>query len=531
MEELDDFKDFAFQIARGIWRYRWIGISVSSLVLVGGILLVDRIPNSYEAETKVFIDTETVLGPLLKGLAVEADYESTVEMISRQLLSRPNLERAVRLIDMDDYVDGSEGFTRYIDSLQREVSVSAGSRSNSNLYTINYTDTNAVRAKRLVQTLLDILVEDAMGKTDTESDSAIEFLNSQIDKYDRLLQAAEKRLEEFRRKNIGLMPQEGNNYYAELQDVEGTIEQSELLLAELENRRDQIQMQIEAFKLENERPTASVKNELDLRIEDQEKKLDELLLMFTEEHPDVIGTQQILVALRERKKDEIANQTLDSISVLENPVYQQMQILLSETKADISSVSTRVQSAKSKRIELKKLVDVVPRIEADLQRLNRDYEIHRDNYNQFVARREQALISEDVEAGGDQIKFRIIEPPYVPAKPSYPNRPLFDLAAIGVALGSGYGFAFLISLLNPVFSNQKDLVKYVGGSVLGAVSKFDSPDVLSKRRKDILAFGFMNLFILVCAGYLVYIHSTGALISDQIRKGMLIIGQIPGLAA
>jgi len=202
---------------------------------------------------------------------------------------------------------------------------------------------------------------------------------------------------------------------------------------------------------------------------------------------------------------------------------------LSETKADISSVSTRVQSAQQKRRELKKLVDIVPRIEAQLQQLNRDYEIHRENYNQFVARREKALIAEDVEAGIDQVKFRIIEPPFVPSKPSYPNRPLFDLAVVLLAIGGGYGFAFLISLLRPVFYHQRDLVKILGGSVLGAVSKFESQGIIDRRRRDVAIFGFMNLVFLVCAGLLVYFHSTGALISDQLRKGILVIGQIQPL--
>ena len=525
MDDFQELKDLVLHFARGIWKNRWMGIIIAWVILIGGILAVDRIQNRYEAETKVFIDTDSVLRPLLQGLAIEPDFQATVRLISRQLLSRPNVERAIRITDADFEVSDEKELEILIDSFKKKVNISAG---RNNIYTISYTDTNPFKARRMTQTLLDIFVEDALGKTDIESDSAIDFLNSQINKYDRLLQEAEKRREDFKRKNIGLMPQDGNNYYAELQETDSTIERNELLLAELENRRAQIKLQIRNFELENSGTTVLLNSNFDARIEEQEKKLDELLLLYTEEHPDVINTQLILETLRQRKDNEIIQSKSDD-SILDSPVYQELQIALSRAEVEISAVATRVYSAKKKRIGLKKLVDIVPQIEAELLRLNRDYEIHKNNYNQFVGRREKALISEDVEAGTDQVKFRIMEPPFVSSIPAYPNRPLFDFGVIVFALGIGYGIALLIAMLRPVIYNQRDLVKYIGGSVLGAVSKYDSPDIVSKRRKDIVVFGVTNIFFFLSAGSLILLHSQGISILSQFPKGMLIIDQLKAL--
>jgi polysaccharide chain length determinant protein (PEP-CTERM system associated) len=525
MDELQELKDVALHFARGIWKNRWIGIAIAWVILIGGILAVDRIQNRYEAETKVFIDTESVLRPLLAGLAIEPDFQATVLLISKQLLSRPNVERAIRLVDEDFEVSDAKQLETLIISFQNKINISA---DRANIYTISYADANRFKARRMVQTLLDIFVEDALGKTDTESDSAIDFLNSQIDKYDRLLQEAEKRREEFKRKNIGLMPQDGNNYYAELQATNNTIETNELLLAELENRHAQIQIQIRNFELEHSDKTVLLDSNFDARIEEQEKKLDELLLLYTEEHPDVINTQHILDTLRQRKSNEIIESKSDG-SILDSPVYQELQIALSRTEVEISAVATRVYSAKQKRVGLKKLVDIVPQIEADLLRLDRDYDIHKKNYNQFVDRREKALIAEDVETGSDQVKFRIIEPPFVSSIPAYPNRPLFDFGVIVSALGIGYGIALLISMLKPVFYNQRDLMKYIGGSVLGAVSKYDSPNIVSKRRKSIAVFGVVNFIFFLSAGSLILLHWQGISILSQFPKGMLIIDQLKAL--
>jgi len=515
MEELEQLKELGLHYARGIWKHRWIAIAIAWLVLICGVIGVDQIKDRYQAEAKVYIDSTSVLGPLLRGLAIQTDFQAIVRLMVKQLLSRPNLERATRIMDMDIDVNGPAEMDALIAGVRNRVGISADKRSG--IYTITYTDTDRSKSRKMVQTLLDIFVEDTLGKSVNESDSAIDFLNKQISKYDSLLREAEDRREEFKRKNIGLMPRDGNNYYAQLQNTEIQLEDAELILSELRNRKDKIKLQVTELKSIDIEQGAIIKTSLDERIEEQENRLDELLLLYTEEHPDVINSQQVLKTLRARKEQETIQRATTN-SILDNPVYQELQILLSKTEADISSVEARVKSVRKKQAELKELVDIVPKIEAELQRLNRDYEVHKQNYTALVGRREQAKISEDVESGSDRIKFRIIEPPYVPVKPAFPNRPLFDVAVLVLAIGTGYGIGLLISLFQPVFYNHKDLTKFIGRAVLGAVGKFDTPNVLSSRRKNLVLFVFANLSFLCVGGILVFLHAQGVLILSRLQS-------------
>ena len=407
MQELEELKELLLHGVHGIWKNRWISIAIAWVILIGGVIGVDQIKNRYKAETKVYIDSTSVLKPLLRGLAIESNFDEKVRLMVRQLLSRPNLERAIRSMDMDLDVNGEAEMESLINRVRDQVNISA--IKHSGIYSISYSDTDRLRAKQMTQTLLSIFVEDTLGNTVTESDSAIEFLDNQIAKYSDLLQEAEERREDFKRKNIGLMPRDGNTYYTQLQNAERSLEQAELVLSELQNRRDIIETQIAELKNSEVRQEPTVITNLDARIESHEKQMDELLLTYTNEHPDVINAQHVLDTLRERKQAE-AKQIIVNKSFLDNPVYQELQILLSTTEADISSVNARVKSLNKKQSELKKLVDIVPRIEAELQRLNRDYNVHKKNYTELVGRREQAKISEDVESGADQVKFRIIEP-------------------------------------------------------------------------------------------------------------------------
>ena len=234
MEGLGEIKDLVLHYVRAIWKNRWIAIAVAWLVLISGIIVVDQLKDRYKAETKVFIDSSSVLRPLLKGLAINTDIQAIVQLMVRQLMSRPNLERAVRLMDMDIEYNNSSELENMIDSIKKRINVN--SQWKSSIYTISFTDRDRLKAKKMVQTLLNIFVEDTLGKSGTESDSAIDFLDSQIEKYDTLLRGAEERKENFKRKNIGLTPQDGNNYFSQLQASSGLLEEAKLSLSESVNR-------------------------------------------------------------------------------------------------------------------------------------------------------------------------------------------------------------------------------------------------------------------------------------------------------
>ena len=54
---------------------------------------------------------------------------------------------------------------------------------------------------------------------------------------------------------------------------------------------------------------------------------------------------------------------------------------------------------------------IAPQMEAELAQLNRDYEIHRKNYEDLVARRESLKIGGELESSSNLADFRVIDPP------------------------------------------------------------------------------------------------------------------------
>src|SRR5713101_6018345 len=86
---------------RGMWHRRWIGLAAAWIAAIVGVAVVYRIPERYEASARVYVDTESLLKPLLAGLAIQPNLDQQVALMSRTLISRPNVEKLVRMADLD----------------------------------------------------------------------------------------------------------------------------------------------------------------------------------------------------------------------------------------------------------------------------------------------------------------------------------------------------------------------------------------------------------------------------------------------
>ncbi|MBL3591816.1 MAG: chain length-determining protein, partial [gamma proteobacterium endosymbiont of Lamellibrachia anaximandri] len=229
---------------RSAWRYRWYAMIAAWLIAIVGWAAVFVMPDKYESNARVFVDTETVLRPLLKGLAVETNLAQRLQLMTRTLLSRKNLEKVMRETDMDHDATTVAEKERLLEKLKSEISIETQKRQN--FYTIGYAAQDPYIAKKVVEILLNIFVESALGDTRIESDTAQRFLEQQIREYESRLIEAENRLTDFKRKYIDTLPGQDGGVFARLQEVRVTLQDLNLELKEARIRRDELRRQYEA---------------------------------------------------------------------------------------------------------------------------------------------------------------------------------------------------------------------------------------------------------------------------------------------
>ncbi len=338
-------------ILRATWKHRHLGMVVAWIVgaVAAGVIL--RIPNQFEASARIYVDTQSILRPLMSGLAVQPNIEQQIMMLSRTLISRPNLEKLIRMADLDLNIKNKAQQDALIDSLADTLKIQGVGRDN--LYTLSARDPDPAKAQRIVQALVSIFVESSLGDKRQDTDSARKFLEEQIRNYEKKLEDAENRLKEFKLRNIELSASEGKSGIDRLSELTNQLSKARLELREAEQSRDALRRQIvgeEPVLLPDAGSGADSSislPEIDGRIDTQKRNLDTLLQRYTEQHPDVVGTRRLIKDLEEQKRQELTARKKfaaanPGASVSNNPVYQQLKVSLAEAEANTASLRARV---------------------------------------------------------------------------------------------------------------------------------------------------------------------------------------------
>ncbi len=493
---------------------------VSWSICLFGWLVVYGLPDSYESEATVYVDTTSALRPLLEKLTVGSDVMSRIELVTTAMLGRPLLERVARETDLHLRASSREQMDQLIVSMRARISIQNNPRRDPNLYVIRYRDENAFSAQAVVTAMLNIFVEDSLGANRLGTKKAQDFLRDELAKIQGDLEKSEGELAEFKKRNVGRMPGEGGDFFAQMQSRMSELQETEAAIQVASRRKDALRQQ-----LAGERPTLDTslgtQSELDDRIALNEGRLEELRLRYTDRHPDVISVLSVLEQLKiqRQKEKDVLQSGYGSGIASDNPVFQNIQIELTNVSVEIEALREQQSSQEKKVKDLNELVDVLPQVEADLARLTRDYDVKRAQYQSLLQRLNVAELSESAEQS-EEVQFRIIDPPLLPANPAAPNRPLFLIGVLLVGLAAGGGVSFLGNQLKPVFQDTVTLRKVTGLPVLGSVSVMRTSDRRNKRLQQLGSFGiaFMALCVL-CVVVLLFQESGSIIVRSLIGRG------------
>ena len=199
-------------------------------------------------------------------------------------MSRPNLEKLARATDLDVTTTNNEEFSDLIDSLKNNIRLRRENR-NDNIYNITYSHPEALVAQKVVQETLNLFVENTLGESRQDTDTASRFLDTQIADYESRLAAAEQRLADFKRKYSDLLPGQGT-YYSNIEGLKESLAGVDLQIRETTQQVKALQEKLTAATTSavagaNVRTADSETNlqtQYDTRIEALQQQLDALKL-------------------------------------------------------------------------------------------------------------------------------------------------------------------------------------------------------------------------------------------------------------
>ena len=278
---------------KGSWRFRWHAMSVAWLTCILGWFIVLALPDSFESHASIYVNTSSPLWESLKGLATQNDILKRVAIEARSLQSRPELERVARKADLHLRATDAAQLDALISDVSANLSIKNDARRGPNLYRITFSDTDPAVAKSVVSIMMSQFMEDSLDATREDSQNMQTFYREQLSQLADELAESEQQLADFKKLNVGRMPDDRGDYFARLQSEMAALEQTQSKLRSATRRRESLLEQLSGNEPMID-PLSGAQSELDIRIQQNEARLEELQLRFTDLHPDVIAVKAIL---------------------------------------------------------------------------------------------------------------------------------------------------------------------------------------------------------------------------------------------
>ncbi|MGH7105144.1 MAG: XrtA system polysaccharide chain length determinant [Acetobacteraceae bacterium] len=472
--------DFIVDELRGAWRFRWMAVLAAVAVAIAGWLIIFAMPDRYEAQADVLVDTRTALKPVLQGLATDQDVNVQLNYVRQALLAGPQLSALAEQVGIMPATGlGPAAKEALLDALRKRIDLSVertpdevatAPNLGSTTYGITYQDTDRARALKLVRMLTNSLINETLGGSQQGSEHAQAFLKTQIADYEKRLQAAEDRLAAFKSQHMALMTTQNGGVFDQLQHETQGIEDVNTKIVVAETQRQALQRQLHgdaAVSATDATPMLTpngvmVGGDTLSQIQQVQAHLNQLLLKYTDKYPDVIAAKQQLAQLQRRRAQEIAAlrkgdanaAALSGASA--NPIYQSIQLALNNVDVTIAELRAELKQHQQKAKELSSLLNTTPQLEAQYAQLSRDYDSNKKQYTALLASYDKARLGEQAGNAG-AVRFELVQPPAVSYSPVWPQRTKLLAVVLLLALGAGGGIAYALNQLRPVVGSPTAL--------------------------------------------------------------------------
>ncbi len=526
------------QILDTIIRGKWIIIIPLCISLTAGLFMTLTADKVYEASTLILVQPQRVPTNYVQSV-VTSTISQRISTISQQILSRSNLEKIIDQFGL--FADEESMYLEdKIASMRKKINVKIErARDGAEAFSISFTGQEPQRVMRIANTLASYFMDENLKVREAQAIGTSEFLDSELEKTKKRLEEREQKLAAYRAKYLGGLPDELETNLRTLDRLQQQLTEKGTLLRDANNSLKMLQTQIaqsrQMASQSFDDSFSSFDFEDDTRMESEdEKKLasvkeqyENLLLRYTEKHPDVAKLKKIMENLEksiaeqqkalEEEKALAGEETIPEEESIEkdfgampNFAAMQQETQLTQMKNEIQKLESDIADIENKMKIYQQRVEDTPKRELELQSLKRDYSNIQEIYNSLLDRKLEAELSVNMEKKQKGEQFRILDYARLPEKPISPNVKLFFLLSIAGGAGIGGGIVFLLEMLNiSVIRRDEQIEKTLGLHILAVIPPLEKPSDRARTRIKAFVFTGCCIYAAVFLGFFIILNQKG----------------------
>lgn len=477
---LDDVKDGSPSQAStlsfdDVWsllkRHRWHLLVPFFAGWIITFALAFILPAIYKSEGTIALE-RTVPKDYVVPNVEQQDPAKLIDNISEEVLSRPRLATIIRQMNL--YPKQAKTMTP--DALaammrsdievqpvqtQAQAATSTGNGRSSlspkqqveeiTAFTISYKAPTPKLAREVANQLTQLFVEENQQTIEQQSAETTTFLDSQLQDARQQLEAEDQKVQDFKSKYLGQLPEQVQSNMQILSGLEGRLQSAE---EALDHARQQ-QIYLNSLADQYRSMSASVgmgKNAalppaLDQELAKEKAELADLEARYTDQHPDVVRLKE-QIAETEKLKDKIESQTAAAASANPDALPKPSSLAELQAMSPMLQIQSQIKSNKieiqNRDAEIKSLtaqiggyesrLNLTPIREQELNSLTRDYNQMQASYDALLAKRNQSQLATNLTLRHEGETFRVVDPPSAPKTPDFPNRLNLSLVGLGIGL-------------------------------------------------------------------------------------------------
>lgn len=451
-------------LAVGLRRKRYLVIPLVASLCVGLWVAVFS-PRIYAANAVLLVQSEKLINPLIQGLAMPMAIGDRLNTLREELLSWSNLSRLIKTHQLDKNIAPNDAvaFEKLVNKLRDDIAIRMKGGA---LIQVRYEGRDPAQVQQLVNTLADIVIERNTAIQEQEANTAVNFIEAELNVYRQKLEEAEQKLREFKELHMTQMPV-ATALNAKLRGLELTLSNLMIDNMEAHPRVQEVKRQIEETRRQRDEEVRRLVAKGIIADTDAELYQDLVAKLGTPEAANATDPNM-----------QKANDAYHSlVQGLETPEIQPTQV---------PTIAMTQEQAQGGAIEVDDLaattLTLAPRQQQELSRLRRDYSVNAQIYRGLLEKLERAKITGrlgDDEQGG---KFVIIERARYPLEPFSPNVGQVFLVSLLVGLVLGAATVVAAEYLDQAVQNADEVMELLEVPVLGSIATIVTEGDLAERK-------------------------------------------------
>jgi len=485
-------------------RHHRLIIIPTILAAIGGYALSLYLPKTYISHTMILVEQPIVPDSYVKPVVGE-DLNQRLVSLKEQILSRTRLQHLVDQFSLFKSDVKRVPMEELVERLRKSIKVTpvdpmAGTRS---LELPGFSVDVAMGEPRLAQQICteitSMFMEQNLRLRQQHAEDTTQFLTKQLEEDKATLDDQDAKLAAFQRVHFGELPEDEKTNLDLLMGMTPRLEAVTQSLNQAQQEKtfteSLLSQQLEALKPSKETKDSQTPEQ---QFRDLQNQLRMLQGHYTENHPDVVKLKNDIARLEQQREDASAhdqahpndhNQQGARVVIDEPPEMRQL-------RARLQQIDLTIHQRASEREELQRQIKILevriqssPMVQQEFKALTREHQTALDFYNDLLKKRNESQMATELERRQQGEQFRVLDPPSLAQRPSFPKPSLFGLGGLGTGLVLGLGMALIFELGNKSMWTKEDVEYYLKESVLALIPSIESAARKSKATPGDRALG------------------------------------------